>query len=355
MPTACSRRKILSHLAGVGLLPLLAGCGAAPRPETVPAARPAQTALLVPLSGPKADLGQTMAKAVWFAEDRRGLLQRAAVFDTGSSPEGAVAAAQKAQTAGAEVIVGPLFSDHTAAVLKSGPKAQVITLSNNNQLAAAGAWVFGVTPAQSAEAAAKYAAKSGAKTITLLPPAGVFGARSTVALATAAKASDLTALPPLPAEDPERALETLLSTGPGQRPDSLYLPGADARSRRIAKRANAAGLRVIGSVQWADVPNGALKEAGDVRFVGPDPLLFENLATSYRSALGEEMGIIAGVAVDAVLLANTLPRGRNGQIQMTGGAAMKGVLGPCAFRKDRTCARDLAVLQLKDGRVMKVA
>ncbi|WP_300019263.1 penicillin-binding protein activator [uncultured Roseobacter sp.] len=355
MSTACSRRKLLSRLGAVGLLPFVAACGAAPRPENAPSAGLAKTALLVPLSGPQADLGQTMAKAVWFAEDRRGLLQRAAVFDTGPSPEGAVAAAKQAQAAGADIIVGPLFSNHTAAVLKSGPEPYVITLSNNDQLAAAGAWVFGVTPAQSAGAAARFAAKSGAKTITLRPPPGAFGARSTAALVKAAKASGLTALPPLPAEGSDRALDALLSSNAGQAPDSLYLPAADRRSRSLAKQASAAGIEVIGSVQWADVPAAALKMAGDVRFVGPDPVLFENLSASYRNALGEEMGIISGLAVDAVLLANRLPRARSGQIQMTGGAPMKGLLGPCAFRKDRTCARELAVLQLKDGRVMKVA
>ncbi|MGZ2256654.1 penicillin-binding protein activator [Roseobacter sp. A03A-229] len=326
-----------------------------PRPGGSVASRPAQTALLVPLSGPQAGLGQTMAKAVWFAEDRQGLLQRAAVFDTGPSPEGAVAAAQQAQAAGAEVLVGPLFSDHTAAVLKSASKAQLITLSNNDQLADAGAWVFGVTPAHSAQAATRFAAQSGAKTITLVQPGGEFGARSAFALTAAAKASGLKVLRSLPAKAPETVLQSLAATEAAGSPNSLYLPAADPSSRRVAQKASAAGIPVIGSVQWADVPPGTLSALGNVSFTGPDPTLFANLSASYRSALGEEMGIISGLAVDAVLFANSLPRSRNGQIQMTGGPAMNGLLGPCAFRKDRTCARDLSVLQVKEGQVVKVA
>ncbi|MBW4707425.1 penicillin-binding protein activator [Roseobacter sp. YSTF-M11] len=351
---AYSRRSFLARLATVGALPILAGC-ATSDPANAPVSRPPRTAMLLPLSGPRADLGQTMARAVWLVEDRSGLPQRVEIFDTGPSPQGAATAAAQAVAAGAEVIVGPLFSDHTTAVLESAPKARIMTLSNNDRLAASGAWVFGVTPAQSAKAAAGFAAKQGARSISILQPSGDFGGQSAEALARAAKANRMTAIPAVGMQDTDNLLAALRARGAGQLPDSLYLPTSDATSRRAARIAADAGISVIGSLQWADAPSEALKGIETLTFAGPDPQLFTSLSATYRSALGEEMGIISGLAVDAVMFASALPRDRNGRVQMTAREPLDGLLGQCAFRKDRTCARDLAMLQMKGGQLRKVA
>ncbi|WP_299506839.1 penicillin-binding protein activator [uncultured Roseobacter sp.] len=355
MHASYSRRRFLSRLTALGAVPLLGACAQTTAPRSAPTIQPARTALLLPLSGPKADLGQTMAKAVWLVEDSRGLPQRVEIFDTGPTPQGAVAAANRAEGAGAEVVIGPLFSDHTAAVMASPPKAQVVTLSNDDRLAATGAWVFGVTPAHSAIAAAGFARKNGWDSIALMQPGGDFGAQSATALAAAAKTHRLKLMPPVPMAASDDVLERLKEAGGGQLPDSLYLPSADGKSRRAAQIAEQAGLSVIGSLQWADVPTSDLAPLKTLQFAGPDPRIFNSLSSSYQSQLGEEMGILSGLAVDAVMFANTLPRDRNGRVQMTGMPPREGLLGQCSFRKDRTCARQLAILQLRDGQVSKVA
>lgn len=350
-----SRRQFLSRLAAAGTMPLLGACAAPDQPVATPASQPARTAMLLPLSGPQAQLGQTMAKAVWLVEDRSALRQRVEIFDTGPTPQGAAAAAKQADGAGAEVIIGPLYADHTAAVMQSAPKAQVITLSNDDRLAAAGAWVFGVTPAHSADAAAAFAKQQGAGTITLLQPAGDFGVLSGNAVSAAAKRHRLIPMPPVPMSETENLLDHIRAQTAGVLPDCLYLPMANADSRRAARLAEQAGMKIIGSLQWADISPGDLDGIKTMAFAGPDPQLFENLSASYRAQLGEEMGIISGLAVDAVVMANSLPRDRTGRIGMTGAAPVDGLLGKSAFRKDRTCARDLAILQIRGGQVRKVA
>lgn len=355
MSQTYSRRHILSRLAAAGTMPLLGACAVPDQPKTAPVSQLARTAMLLPLSGPQAQLGQTMAKAVWLVEDRSALRQRVEIFDTGPTPEGAVAAAKQADGAGAEVIIGPLYASHTAAVMQSAPKAQVITLSNDDRLAAAGAWVFGVTPAQSAQAVAAFAKKQGAGTITLLQPGGDFGVLSANALSSAAKRHKLKTMVPVPMSETEDFLDHIKAKTGGALPDCLYLPTANADSRRAARIAEQANVMVIGSLQWADVSPGDLGGIKTIAFAGPDPQLFENLSASYQAQLGEEMGIISGLAVDAVVIASSLPRNRAGRIEMTGAAPVDGLLGKCAFRKDRTCTRDLAILQVRGGQVRKVA
>ena len=353
MPSRFTRRQILSRLAATGTAPLLGACAALPQDSDIAVAQPARVAMLLPLSGPQAPLGKTMVKAVWLAEERAGLRQRVEIFDTGPTAQGAGAAAKLAQGEGAEVIVGPLFASHTKAVVAGAPKAQVITLSNDDRLAADGAWVFGVTPAQSAEAAAGFAKKMGASSIALLQPAGEFGAQSATALSQAAKHHRLKMMPP--ASSAETMLASLRAANRGALPESIYLPAADKTGRQAARIAGEAGLRAIGSLQWADVPIAEMDRMKTMTFAGPDPKLFNSLSASYRSELGEEMGIISGLAVDAVLFANGIPRDRSGRLQMNGRAPFDGLLGRCMFRKDRTCARDLAMLQTKDGQVRRAA
>ncbi|WP_298914525.1 penicillin-binding protein activator [uncultured Roseobacter sp.] len=349
-----TRRKLLGCLAATGSLPLLSACVAPSQSRAPIPTEPARTAMLLPLTGPKARLGQSMAKAVWLVEDRSGLRQRVEIFDTGPSPAGAAAAARLADGAGAEVIVGPLFSDHTESVMKTKPRAQVISLSNDDRLTETGAWVFGVTPAHSAEAAVAFTKQKGFGSMAMLQPGGAFGVRSAEALARAARAQRVKLMPPIQSANPGDFNRRLKANGDGVAADSIYIPAADAEGLKLARMASSAGKAVIGSLQWADVPPDTLGDIKSMSFTGPDPTLFGRLSSSYQNELGEEMGIISGLAVDAVMLAFGLPRDRRGQIQLAVNAPVEGLLGQCSFRKDRTCMRKLAILQVSNGRIVKV-
>lgn len=106
-------------------------------------------ALLVPLSGPRAEIGQALVRGAQVALDGAGapaLDQR----DTGGTAEGAAEAARAAIAAGAGVILGPLTSQETAAVapIANAAGVPVLAFTNDAQRGAPGVWTLGIGPAQ---------------------------------------------------------------------------------------------------------------------------------------------------------------------------------------------------------------
>ena len=209
-------------VAGVGIAILalwLAGCStnqtvqapaspppAAPPPQAEPAVPPAgslelgrslpdtgpvvadgppRIALLLPLTGRAAGVGVAMRNAAELAlfeiaDDEFAL----SIHDTGSTPDGAAAAAQKAISAGARLIIGPLFSTEVAAVAPIARPAgvSVIAFSNDRSVAGNGVWVFGLLPGQQVQRVALYAGSQGLTRFGALVPANAFGSATLQAL-----------------------------------------------------------------------------------------------------------------------------------------------------------------------------
>ncbi|WP_370399920.1 ABC transporter substrate-binding protein [Sulfitobacter sp. JB4-11] len=311
-----------------------------------------RVALLLPLSGPRAPLGEQMAKTVWLVEDMSGQRGRTDVIDAGETPGAAAAAAQKAIARGANIIVGPLFRDQTPAVVQAAKEIPVITLSNDADLATQGAWVFGVTPTQSVEAVLRYAKQSGAKRVTLLETSDALSARANTALRQGARKARVTSLPPVAAATQPGGMEAALkNVGSGQMPDILYVPTSNARTLDQAVAAVQTGVTTIGSLQWAGLPPQTLERLDKACFIGPDPGRFGRLSASYRAQLDEEMGVIAALAVDAVAVAQDI----GGKRRLTQRKPYNGLLGPTRFLSDRTCERTLAVLRISGTGVLRVA
>jgi hypothetical protein len=147
-----ARRK----LAALGALALLGGCQSGPSgPEHGPATQIALptdggrhlVALLVPLTGPNAGAGQSLANATTMALlDTNAQNLRITTYDTGPS---APAAAARALADGNKLILGPLLGDDALAVARSAAAAHVPVISFSNDATVAGdnVWVMGNIPA----------------------------------------------------------------------------------------------------------------------------------------------------------------------------------------------------------------
>ena len=171
------------------LLGLLAGCSSgqilkneAPRgllPETsVQADRPAPTehatlSLLLPLTGPDADIGGELWNAAVLALFESGRDDVILMpYDTQGTPAGAAAAAEAAVRGGANAVVGPLFSSSVIAtkpILTAGG-TRGIALSNNRTVAGAPFFLIGNHPETQIDALASYLDGVGRKRIVLLGP-----------------------------------------------------------------------------------------------------------------------------------------------------------------------------------------
>src|SRR4051812_43936068 len=108
-----------------------------------------RVAILLPLSGARADIGQAMLHAAQLALDAPGAPPLNAK-DTGGTPEGAAAAARAAISEGCGLVLGPLTSAETAAVapIARPAGAAVLAFTNDPSQAQPGVWTLGITPGQ---------------------------------------------------------------------------------------------------------------------------------------------------------------------------------------------------------------
>ena len=145
-------------------------------------------AILLPLSGPRADLGQPMLQAAQLALADLG---SPAIIpaDTTGTAEGASVAARGALAQGAGLILGPLTAPETAAVAPAATTASVPVLAFTNTTAAArpGVWTLGITPGQQVRRLLAYAQEQGRGTVAALLPESQFGHAMADALTEAAQ------------------------------------------------------------------------------------------------------------------------------------------------------------------------
>ncbi|MGR3502562.1 ABC transporter substrate-binding protein [Pseudaestuariivita sp.] len=304
-------------------------------------AGPGKSALLLPLSGTSSELGQTLRTAATLGGGPGIGIE---ILDSGSTPETAVAAARRAVEAGAEVIAGPVFSGQAEAV-GNAVRVPVVTLSNNASLAGGGTYVFGVTPTQSARAILSMAAQRNLRDIAVAVPPGTFGAQSAAAARQVGAALGLGVRPDV-VQAGSGDLLAALQAGGGM-PDAVYLPVVDASLAPTAEALRGQGVQLLGSTQWSALDLSGRPAFRDAWFAAPDPLRFAAFDDAFADASGQQAGIIAGLAFDAVDLLRVL--GQLGQLSargLTRSEGFTGVVGPYRFARSGLCERGLAVLKV---------
>jgi outer membrane PBP1 activator LpoA protein len=186
---------------GLGLALFVAACAPSrkappvvappPPPVVAPVERPAPqarlntVALLVPLSGPNAAVGQSIANGARLAMAELGA-PRVNLVTIDTAP-GAGDAAAKAVAEGAGVILGPLLAGDVAAVQAAVAGRPVPILSFSNDVAVAGGNVFvlGFQPDQAIARVVAYARSRGVERFAALVPQGAYGQRAQLAFVKA--------------------------------------------------------------------------------------------------------------------------------------------------------------------------
>lgn len=160
-----------------------------------PVTKPIHVALLLPLSGTSAELGNALLDAALLAlYDKQATLsddekKRVRVIlmpkDTRGNVSDAVQGAQKAIEEGADIILGPVFGKSLRAITPYAQQAGIPVLSFSNDKTAAGRGVFvsGFTPDDQIRRIIRYAEQRGVQRFAALLPRDAYGS----AVATAAE------------------------------------------------------------------------------------------------------------------------------------------------------------------------
>ena len=321
------RRFAARHiLTGLSALALSACAGVIPEsnaPVTTvppaPAATPDATilpdvdeerhrvAMLVPLSGEHAAVGQSLANAATMALlDTNTANMRITSYDTAG---GSAEAARKAIFDGNGLILGPLLSEDIAAVKSvAGPaRVPLISFSNNSEVAGDGAYVMGQIPAQSIERTMRHAIDQGLTEFGALVPSGEYGRRASASMLAFARANGARVLG---MESYDRSTASLTTAVDRLAAKGDYQAILVADGARMAVRAGPllrdreAGARLLGTELWSG--EAQIAQARSLRgawFSAVPDGRYQRFADSYRSRFGAAPYRISTLGYDAVLLA----------------------------------------------------
>ncbi len=317
-----------------------------------------KVAILLPLSGKNAPLGQALLNAAQLAvfdvaDSHFELMPR----DSGTSDTSAEAAARDILSDGAQLLIGPVFASHVNAVkpLAASSGVNMLALSTDTTLADQNVFVMGFAPGAQVERAINYAHAHGMHHFGALIPKGAYGdlVRNVFQTAIAQNNDDIADIETFdPAQHDSAAAVTALAAHRDQM-DALLLPEGGEDLNLIAGQLSSAGfdkqhLRLIGTGLWdtADIGHAAFLVGG--WYAAPDPHARQNFLKAYIKTYGQEPPRLATLAYDATALAALLAKqgGHFDRTSLTSPSGFAGVDGIFRLTDQGLVERGLAVLEV---------
>jgi hypothetical protein len=334
-----------------------------------------QVALLVPSgSGRPGDeiLSRSLENAARLAvQDLGGQAIDLRVYSTGGSPAQAAAAATRAVDEGAGIILGPVFADATnaAGVAVRGRGVNVLSFSNNTDIAGGNVFVLGNTFQNTANRLVSFAARRGKGRILVVHEQNAAGAVGRRAIESAIANSNATLAGsvgyPFSQEDVVAAVPRIAEAVRSNNAQSVFLTADSVGALPFfAQLLPEAGIRgpqtqFIGLTRW-DIPPATLQLPGVQGgwFALPDPRLNAQFQARYQAAYGGAPHPIAGLAYDGIAAIGALVRRGRGDpfstAALTQPSGFVGVNGVFRLRPDGTNERGLAVAEVRNNQVVEI-
>jgi ABC-type branched-subunit amino acid transport system substrate-binding protein len=375
------------NFAIAGSAALLAGCQVVPRTETIstapppsPTPQPSATslptdstrhrvALLVPLGGNAAEVGQAIANATTMAILDSARIEsnpnniRITTYDTS---RGASAAARRAIADGNKLILGPLLADNVAGVRAVASPAGVpaIAYSNDASVASNDVFVMGHIPEQSVERSVRYARANGSSSFAALVPEGDYGQKAYSALQNSLRdyGGNLVGF-----EQYARGNTSIVGAAQRLRQRGGYDTVLIAESARLAMQAagqlrsqGAEGTRLLGTELWSG--ESSITQSGSVEgaiFSAVSDGRFRGFSQSYEARFGSKPFRIATLGYDSVLLTFRIARewrvGDNFPVErLYDSVGFVGVDGAFRFMRNGVAERAFEVRQVQGSQVIAV-
>lgn len=349
---------------------LLAACSTVPRSKVPPVvAEPSdgmhRVALLLPVTGPDAEVGQSIANATALAlADTKVTNIRMVTYDTGL---GVAAATQRAIADGNKVILGPLRSDNVIEVAEIARPAAVPIISFSNDVGVAGQNVFllGHLPNQSIERVVLYAKSKGMNRFAAVVSSNVYGQRAQSNITTAVRAAGGVLV--------------------GIQETNGTAASAESAARRLAQMGTIDAVLVADNGRAAIITVPALRRGGlrtakilgtdlwniDGSLAGSPPMygawfasvsdtLYTQYAAKYRARFGKAPLRLSSLGYDSVLLVARVARDwrpgtRFPVAQLTDPQGFIGVDGAFRFNANGLTDRMLEVQEIQAGKFVTVS
>lgn len=371
------------QFAALGVSALLAGCQVIPSSGRVEPVRPApppptttvpapgstlpqdgtrhRIALLVPLTGNSAAVGQSIANAANMAVlDTSADNIRITTYDTGTDPGSAAA---RAIADGNAVILGPLNAGDVPSVSAAARPAGVPVIAFTNDMTAARGDVFvmGQMPEQSIRRTVGHARAQGVTRFAALIPQSDYGQRAEAAFGAAVRDSGgtLVAVERFGPGTTEVAAATARLRRAGGF-EAVLIPESSRTAAQAAaaiKPSTAASPRILGTELWsgaADVPRAAALRGA--WFSAMSDARYRRFSDTYRTRHGAAPYRVSTIGYDAVLLVLRLAQDwRPGRpfplAALRSDEGFLGLDGPFRFGRDGVIERTMEVREVRTGTV----
>jgi len=361
----------ITKLLILASLILLAACSTVPRSKAPPAAvaEPSdgmhRVALLLPVTGPDAEVGQSIANATALAlSDTKVTNIRMVTYDTGL---GVAAATQRAIADGNKVILGPLRGDNVVEVAEIARPSGVPIISFSNDVGVAGQNVFllGHLPNQSIERVVLYAKSQGMNRFAAVVSSNVYGQRAQSNITTAVRAAGgiLVGIQESngTAASADAAARRLAQMGAI---DAILVADSGRAAMAIVPSLRRSGLRtakILGTDLWNI--DGTLAGSSPMYgawFASVSDTLYTQYATKYRARFGKAPLRLSSLGYDSVLLVARVARdwrpGTRFPIgQLTDPQGFIGVDGAFRFNPNGMTDRMLEVQEIQAGKFVTVS
>lgn len=371
-----ARKSLGRFCAGLGAL-VLSAC-VATGPGTAPPGKggSVQVALLVPSgSGQSQDelFGANLENAARLAmNDLSGVNIDLRVYKTGGSPAQAAALAKQAVDEGAQVILGPFYSEeaNAAGVAVANSGVNVLAFSNNAAIAGGNVFVLGQTFESTARRLAGYAVRNGKSKVLIVHDRNVAGevGKSAIERGVASAGGSVVGVTSYEFSQNGimQAAPGIVSTARSSGATALFLTADTAGALPLLSQLlvdngiDKATTQFIGLTRW-DIPPATLALPGVQGgwFAMPDPGLQAQFRDRYAGAYGSQPVPVAGLAYDGIAAIGALANRAKGGAPLSKGdltqsAGFAGVSGIFRLLPNGTNERGLAVATIRANQVVVV-
>lgn len=333
---------------------------------------PVKVALILPTGGDPqtAAIAKAMKQAAELAvfELNQPGLQLIIKDDQGNE-NGARAAAGEAISAGAEVILGPLFSRSTAAVAPLARQAgvPVISFSNDRSVAGNGVYLLSFLHDQEVSRVIGYAARQGRSRVVALLPRDAHGDQLEASLRAAViqtggvlVAVERYALNTNAVLEPARKVRDAIreAAARGAPVEAMFLPGGEDTLPMVAPFIryldfNTQEVKLLGTNGW-DMPATMREKAFTGGwFAASDQRGWRAFSDKFARSYGTPPPRLASLAYDAMTVAGTLASGSAGNrfssASLMRPSGFSGIDGPIRFSAAGLIERELAIFEVQPG------
>lgn len=321
-----------------------------------------RVALILPLSagGNAGSVAQSMKNAADLALAEFGATNiQLIVKDDRGTAQGARAAAQAAIQEGAEIILGPLFSPAVAA---AGPVAKernvpMIAFSTDTNVATSGVYLLSFLPESDVDRIVSYSAQAGKRSIVALLPDNAYGSVIQAQLQSVAgqRGARVVAIQKYAADGKNLKDATRRAASAARQAETILIADSAEMTPQVVQALGIApgSKQLIGTGLWDDKTLFADPKMAGAWFAAPETTGYTSFAQRYSARFGSPPVRTASLAYDAVSLVAALVKtqadGRFSPESLTNPSGFSGVDGVFRFRRDGTCERGLAVMEMRDG------